>query len=168
MNHRLTNDIIRICAALNSCGVQYVIVGGTAVAFHGYYRKSINSAGETTEKPDLDIWFNPTYENYFKLLSGLEQLSIDVSNFKAETTVDPRRSFFRYAFENYTLDLIPELKSKIKFEIANSHLVIVNIDNIEIPIIGLADLITDKKINGRKKDLDDVTQLELLRKKDRK
>lgn len=36
---------------------------GTAVALNGYYRHSINIAGELTDKPDIDIWYNPTYEN---------------------------------------------------------------------------------------------------------
>jgi hypothetical protein len=68
MEKSLTNEILRVCRILNKNGVQYLIVGGTAVAFHGYFRWSQNSTDAPTEKFDLDIWYNPTYDNYFKLL----------------------------------------------------------------------------------------------------
>ena len=72
MESSLVNSILSVCSTLNKFSVEYIIVGGTAVALHGYYRHSMNAAGEKTEKPDLDFWYNPTYENYFKLLNALE------------------------------------------------------------------------------------------------
>ena len=57
-----------------------MIVGGIAVALHGHFRQSIKLAGIATDKPDLDFWYNPTYENYFNLLNALEDLGQDVQN----------------------------------------------------------------------------------------
>jgi len=68
-------------------------VGGTAVALHGYFRPSLNESGLPAEKPDLDFWYNPAYDNYFRLLNALEELGEDVSEFKAEIAPNPRRSF---------------------------------------------------------------------------
>ena len=68
MKKSLTEDILLVCQILNKNAVQYLIVGGTAVAFHGYFRWSQNPSGDPAEKFDLDIWYNPTYDNYFKLL----------------------------------------------------------------------------------------------------
>jgi hypothetical protein len=48
--------------------VEYLVVGGTAVALHGYFRQSHDPSGQLMEKHDLDFWYNPTYDNYFKLL----------------------------------------------------------------------------------------------------
>ena len=59
-----------------------MIVGGAAVALHGYYRLSMNLDGKIAKKPDLDIWYNPTYSNYFKLLNVLEDLGQDVTKLK--------------------------------------------------------------------------------------
>lgn len=56
MEKSLTNHILDVCKALNKNKVQYLIVGGTAVAFHGYFRWSHNASGEPTDKFDLDIW----------------------------------------------------------------------------------------------------------------
>lgn len=55
MNSSLSKIIIKICGVLNKHGVQYLIVGGTAVALHGYFRDSINLAGLISYKPDLDF-----------------------------------------------------------------------------------------------------------------
>ncbi len=111
MEPSLTNSILSVCRSLNKFSVEYIIVGGTAVALNGYYRYSMNVAGEITTKPDLDFWYNPNYDNYFKLLNALEDLGQDVTQFKEEQTPDPKKSFFRYEFENFTLDFLPELKA---------------------------------------------------------
>ncbi len=62
--------------------MQYIIIGGTSVALNGYYRHSINLAGELTDKPDIDIWYNPTYENYFNLLKVIEELGARCNKFQ--------------------------------------------------------------------------------------
>jgi hypothetical protein len=56
IDSNLISGILRICGAFNKYNVQYMIVGGMAVALHGYFRKSINITGAPTEKPDLDFW----------------------------------------------------------------------------------------------------------------
>lgn len=78
MQGNITNEITQVCQILNKNEVQYLIVGGTAVAFHGYFRWSQNSDGTQSDKFDLDIWYNPTYDNYFKLLRALAELGQDV------------------------------------------------------------------------------------------
>jgi len=93
MTDNFTDNILIICKALNKHSVQYLIVGGTAVALHGYFRPSLNESGLPAEKPDLDFWYNPAYDNYFRLLNALEELGEDVSEFKAEIAPNPRRSF---------------------------------------------------------------------------
>jgi len=115
MENSLVNSILSVCRSLNKFSVEYIVVGGTAVALHGYYRHSMNVAGEIAEKPDLDFWYNPTYDNYFKLLKALEDLGQDITKFKEEQTPNPKRSFFRYEFEKFTLDFLPELKASLKF-----------------------------------------------------
>ena len=50
MENNLNDSILRVCAVLNKHSVQYMIVGGTAVALHGYFRPSINLAGSPAEK----------------------------------------------------------------------------------------------------------------------
>lgn len=103
MQRNITNEITRVCQILNKNDVQYLIVGGTVVAFHGYFRWSQNSDGSPSDKFDLDIWYNPTYDNYFKLLKALAELGQDVKEFFAEKTPDPKKSYFKFVLENLHL-----------------------------------------------------------------
>ena len=168
MESSLTDSILNICKALNKCSVEYLIVGGTAVALHGYYRHSTDAAGEIAEKPDLDFWYNPSYDNYFKLLTALEDLGQDVTKFRNEKTPDPKRSFFRYEFEKFTLDFLPALKATLKFRSSFSRREVVALNGTEIPFINYADLIADKKANGRLKDITDLEKLDLNQRRDKK
>jgi hypothetical protein len=159
MDSSLVNSILNVCRSLNKFSVQYIVVGGTAVALHGHYRHSINVTGEIAEKPDLDFWYNPTYENYFKLLSALEDLGQDVTKFKEEQTPNPKTSFFKYEFEKFTLDFLPELKASLKFRTCFNKREVVTFNDTEIPFINYEDLIIDKKATARAKDIADVEQL---------
>jgi hypothetical protein len=164
MESSLTDNILDVCKALNKFSVEYLIVGGTAVALHGFYRHSMNVDGETAAKPDLDFWYNPTYDNYFKLLNALEGLGQDVTKFKEEQTPDPKRSFFRYEFEKFTLDFLPELKASLKFRSSFDKREIVAFNDTEIPFINYDDLILDKKANARPKDITDIEKLDSIEK----
>ncbi len=55
MENSLIDSILETCKILNSNKVKYLIVGGTAVGFHGYYRESKNSLGKPLSKHDLDF-----------------------------------------------------------------------------------------------------------------
>ncbi|RYZ52146.1 MAG: hypothetical protein EOO14_17085 [Chitinophagaceae bacterium] len=159
MESSLADNILTVCRTLNKFSLEYMIVGGTAVALHGYYRHSMNVIGEIAEKPDLDFWYNPTYHNYFKLLNALEELGQDVTKYKDEQTPNPKKSFFRYEFEKFTLDFLPELKAPLPFRQSFNKKEIITLKEIEIPFICFEDLISDKKANARLKDITDIEKL---------
>jgi hypothetical protein len=163
MENSLTDSILIVCRTLNKFSVEYIIVGGTAVALHGYYRHSTNVTGEIAKKPDLDFWYNPTYDNYFKLLNALEGLGQDVSRFRDEQSPDPKKSFFRYEFEKFTLDFLPELRAPLRFRQSFDSREIVTLNDVEIPFINYEDLISDKKANARPKDIIDIEKLDTNR-----
>lgn len=50
MNKNIAENIIMVCNALTKYSVEYLIVGGTAVAVHGYFRWSYDQAGSLAEK----------------------------------------------------------------------------------------------------------------------
>ncbi|MCZ4500949.1 MAG: hypothetical protein JWQ74_3504 [Marmoricola sp.] len=164
MNDNLVDGILAVCRVLNDQGVEYLAVGGTAVALHGYYRLSTNSAGAVTDKPDVDVWYNPTYGNYFKLLQALQALGQNVRAFQAEQAPNPKKSFFRYEFEQFTLDLLPELKAVLPFGTSYRNREVLTLHDVAIPLISLDDLLADKAVNARPKDLIDIAQLKANRK----
>jgi hypothetical protein len=164
MDSNLANCLLKICEVFNKHDLKCMIVGGTAVALHGYFRHSMNISGEIADKPDIDFWFNPTYENYFNLLNALSDLGQDVQKFREEQAPNPKKSFFKYVFEDFTLDLLPQIKAPIKFRDSYKNREVVNIKGIDISFINLEDLLKDKEATSRPKDLNDVEQLKELNK----
>ena len=165
MDDNLANSIFAVCKVLNKHSVQYMIVGGIAVALHGYFRQSHNSSGSTADKLDLDFWYNPTYNNYFKLLDALEELGQDVFEFKNETAPNPKKSYFKLEFEKFTLDFLPELNGLSRFSTSFKEREIVNLHNIEISFLNYNDLIKNKSVNARAKDMIDIEQLKVKKNK---
>lgn len=165
MEDNLKNSLLTVCTLLEKHNVQYMLIGGTAVALNGYYRHSINIAGELTDKPDIDIWYNPTYENYYNILKVMEELGQDITEFRKEQRPNPHKSFFKLDFDNFTLDILPEIKATIKFFDANKRKETVEFNDTQIHYMNYFDLIEDKKSTARKKDLEDIEQ---LKKKDGK
>ncbi|WP_295790781.1 hypothetical protein [Mucilaginibacter sp.] len=163
MEDKLKNSLLTVCRLLEKYDVQYMLVGGTAVALNGYYRHSINTAGQLTDKPDIDLWYNPTYENYFNFLKVIEELGHDITAFKNEHNPNPRKSFFRLDFDEFTLDALPEIKADIKFAKSNQRKETVELEAIKIHFMHYYDLIEDKNATARKKDLEDIEQLRKIR-----
>lgn len=164
MENSLTEDIFNVCRVLNKHSIQYILVGGAAVALHGYFRPSMDSIGTFADKPDLDFWYNPTYENYFKLLNALEELGKDVTAFKEEQAPNPKKSFFKYQFKNFSVDFLPELKAALIFRTSFDNREVVTLNDVDIPFINYRDLLTDKQATSRPKDIHDIEQLELKKK----
>lgn len=159
MRSDLSKSILHVCEVLNRNDVKYIIVGGAAVALHGYFRMSMNLWGEISEKPDLDFWYNPTYENYFNLLNALGDLGQNVQEFKDEQTPNPKKSFFKFETDDFTLDFLPELKAPLKFRQAFQNRETVTLNGIDIHFLGFDELIQDKEATARPKDINDIEQL---------
>ncbi|AYQ34403.1 nucleotidyl transferase AbiEii/AbiGii toxin family protein [Runella sp. SP2] len=153
------SSISSIFTSLNKHHVQFLVVGGMAVAFYGHSRLSTNIAGEITEKPDIDIWYNPNYENYYSLLNAVKDLGKDITFYLNEVNPDPKKSFFKFEFDNYTLDCLPRINAPLKFSESYIRREIFTGNELEIPFISREDLIADKKITGRPKDLSDIAHL---------
>jgi predicted nucleotidyltransferase len=161
MENNFINDLVKVCKFLEHYGVEYLIVGGTAVALHGYFRITTDADGKPNEKHDLDIWYNPTYENYFNLLEALNQLGLDTTQYKEESAPNPKRSYFKFETENFSFDFLPELLSLKKFRDSFRRKEVVDIDGTLIFFVSYEDLINEKKESGRSKDLNDIKQLKI-------
>lgn len=153
------NHIIVVCQALQSHSVEYLVVGGTAVGFHGYYRPSKTSDDTLAEKDDLDFWYNPTYSNYFNLLKALNDLGLNAEEFLKEQTSQPETSFFKYNLSDFTLDFLPKIPGHAKFRDCYKRRVVSIIEDVEISILSFDDLIVSKGSTNRKKDIEDIKAL---------
>ncbi len=77
----LAPDFDEFIASLNAHGVDFVIVGAYALAFHGAPRFT----------GDLDVLVRPTLDNAKRLLVAIESFGFPVTELSAESIVDQHR-----------------------------------------------------------------------------
>jgi hypothetical protein len=156
MSNPAAAHIKSICSSLNEHSVEYLLVGGTAMAFYGAYRMTTKPSGELADKYDFDFWYNPTYANFYKLLKALAALGFDVKKHFDENTPKPRESYFKYESEYFTLDFLPEILGHSDFDVAYKRKQTRKLDEIRIYIISNKDLYIAKRASLRQKDKDDI------------
>jgi predicted nucleotidyltransferase len=138
---------------LNLQEVEYLVVGGYALAFHGKPRHT----------GDLDIWINISETNAAKMVNVLDEfgvgsLGLSRADFLKEGYVS------QIGYPPLRIDILNSIDG-ISFPAAYRNKQTLKLEEIEISYIGLEDLIANKKATGRSQDLTDVKQLAKLPKK---
>jgi hypothetical protein len=106
----MLNQLTYVCQIFNRHNLKYLIVGGSAVINYGYIRVTIDSNNQPSDRPDIDIWFEPTYDNYLKsLCDSLEDMGLDGDNYRKGST-NIRKCFISESFDDFDLDCLPILE----------------------------------------------------------
>lgn len=144
------DDFKEFIEALNGAEVEYVLVGGYSVILHGYSRTT----------GDLDIWVNPTPENYRKLARAFSQFGMPVFDMtEARFLNTDENDVFSFGRPPVGIDLMTKVKG-LDFESVFEKSDWFEIDeNLKVRAIRLADLLTAKQAANRPKDLDDIENL---------
>lgn len=138
---------------LNKSKVQYMIIGGVAVNVHGYTRAT----------GDLDIWYNSTKVNYINLLKAINEFGYDTTEIENAIN-DPLKTFIRVPLESFYVELLAIIDGKSDYDKVYARTYDFNIDdNLIVKVIGYDDLIQNKIMSRRAKDLEDIAQLERRR-----
>lgn len=139
---------------LNTSNVQYMIIGGVAVNVHGFTRAT----------GDLDIWYNPTNENFVNLIQAINEFGFETSEIENAIS-DPLKAFIRIPLDNFYVELLAVIDGKLNYEDVYSRTYDFKLDDhLEVKVIGYDDLIQNKIMSRRAKDLEDIAQLERRRK----
>ena len=137
----------RLLSALSSKEVDYLVVGGYAVIYHGYVRTT----------GDIDIWVALNLENGAKLESAIRSLGFNPPGMKAEWFLR-KGSVLRIGQEPLRFDIINEIDG-VSFADCFSRRVTTELEGVEVNFISLPDLKINKKAAGRNKDLADLDYL---------
>ncbi len=143
----LNQDFKEFFQLLNANDVRYMIVGGYAVAYHGYPRY--------TKDIDIWIWVNP--ENADKVVKtlrdfGFESLGLQASDFlEAEIII-------QLGYAPNRIDLIMGVPG-VNFEECYAKRVEEEIGGISLSFIDLENLKKSKQASGRLQDLADIENL---------
>lgn len=149
-----TGDVLSLLNLLNEHRVEYMIIGGTAVNIHGFSRAT----------GDMDIWFNPTPENFSRLLQSVELFGFEVPDEFRNLDYIRNRGLIRLPLEKFYIEFLADVGENFQFDKLYPRCETTVIDeNLELKVIGYTDLISLKLSVHRAKDLEDVKNLERVR-----
>ena len=132
---------------LNANDVKYLVIGGFAVAYHGYPRYT----------KDIDFWIWAHPENAEKVIKTIKDFGFGMMGFQIEDLLNPE-NVIQLGYEPNRIDLIVDLEG-LNFEICFANCKDAEFEGIPIHFINLDDLVKNKLSTGRLKDKVDAQTL---------
>jgi hypothetical protein len=145
---RLPRDLKEFIGSLNSESVEYAIVGGWALSFHGRPRYT----------QDLDILIRATPENAARLEIAIERFGFASLGLTASDFLAPGQ-VIQLGHPPSRIDLLTSLTGISEKEIWDS-VEPGELDGVPVQFIGRAALIRNKKATDRPRDRADVEELD--------
>ena len=145
---KLTPDLKEFFQLLNANKVRYLVIGGYAVAFHGYPRY--------TKDIDIWIWINP--ENAARVVQTLKDFGFASLGLEESDFLEPE-TIIQLGYAPNRIDLIMGVPG-VDFEESYNSRVDDHIDGVRLSFIDLENLKKAKKASGRLQDLADIENLE--------
>jgi hypothetical protein len=146
----LNEDFVDLLRALSAAEARFLVVGGYAVAIPGRPRAT----------KDLDVWVQPTLENAGRVMRALVEFGAPLQDLVERDLATPG-VWFQMGLAPNRVDVITEVPG-LSFDSAWERRTEAIIDGLVVPVVGLEDLIANKRASGRPQDLADVAALERL------
>ncbi|MEM1177454.1 MAG: hypothetical protein AAGM22_03855 [Acidobacteriota bacterium] len=146
----LAKDVIEFIELLNSSSVEYLIVGGHAVGFHGFPRMT----------GDVDFFVRANDENATRLIEVFRKFGFEDAENLRPAFVKVGRSI-KVGVAPNRIDVITGI-SGVGFDEAWASRVSGRLGPIPVKIIGRDSLLKNKRAAGRPKDLIDAAEIERL------
>lgn len=143
----LDQDFKEFIQSLNNNSVQYLIVGGYAVALHGYPRYT----------KDIDIWIALDQKNADNMVHAIDEFGFGSLGLKTDDFLEPG-VFIQLGYPPKRIDIITTLQG-IQFAECYQSRVEVEIEGVKVDFIDLENLKKNKRAVGRKQDLADLEKL---------
>jgi len=145
---QLPPDFREFLQLLNSNGIEYLVVGGYAVTYHGSPRATA----------DLDIWVAVNAQNAAKLIDALRAFGFTGKPISPDFFLKPHQ-IVRIGMPPLRIELLTTI-SGVGFADCYARRKTDILQGVEVSFISLDDLKTNKKAAGRLKDLTDLQSLE--------
>lgn len=147
MPHDLNPDFQDFIDLLTSQGVDFLVVGAHALAFHGIARYT----------EDLDVWVRRTENNVLRLRSALNEFGIVITEEAAKGLLGERRMLF-FGVEPRRIDVLNFLDG-CDYDQASERAVDQELGGTPVRILSLEDYVATKRASGRVKDQSDLALL---------
>jgi hypothetical protein len=143
----MNRDFAEMLSALFAARAEFLVVGAHALAAHGFPRAT----------GDLDIWVNATPENAPRVWKALVEFGAPLEDLALEELSRPG-IIFQMGQPPHRIDVITRIDGVV-FADAWPNRLEATIDGRELPLLGRADLVTNKRAAGRPKDVADLATL---------
>ena len=144
----LNPDFRDVLSLFNAEGVEYMVVGGYALAAHGLPRAT----------GDIDLWIRPSAENAARTYRALLAFGAPADRF-AEKDFESDDLIFQIGVPPSRVDVITSIEG-VHFDEAWTNREVVEVEGIQLSVIGRQELIRNKRAVGRPQDKADVARLE--------
>lgn len=144
----LNPDFKDMLSALTEEEVEFLVVGAYAMAAHGVPRAT----------GDLDFWVRRSEENARRLIRALVAFGAPTEEISPGDFLS-RDLVFQIGVEPNRIDFLTNVDG-VEFEEAWPNRTVAEVEGIDVPVIGLDDLIRNKRAVGRTRDLADIEALE--------
>jgi len=132
---QLNSDFKEFLRLLSSRGVEYLLLGGYAVNYYGFVRAT----------GDIDLWIRVSPENAEKIALALEDFGF--TGLSPEIFLE-RGKIFRMGVPPARIEMLTA-PSGVEFDASYARRKMDVIDGLELPIIGLEDLLQNKRASGQ-------------------
>ena len=138
-------DLKRLARLLNEAHAEYALVGGYAIASHGFSRQS----------EDIDLLVNPSAENSRRWILALSQLP-DQATRALEEEPDVFAEDRRYALrvnDEFTVDIMPSVAGH-SWDEMQPYIETIHLDGVPLRVLNLEGLLLTKQGNRPKDQMD--------------
>jgi len=147
----LAKDFEDFVKLLNQHEVEYMVVGGYALALHGKPRHT----------GDLDIWINVSENNAERMIRVLKDFGLSSMSFTKEDFLKPGY-MSQIGYPPLRIDILNTIDG-IKFKDAAKNMNSIEVeDDYKINYIGLKDFVKNKQATGRIQDLADIKEIKKI------
>jgi hypothetical protein len=143
----LSKDFREFLELLSAHEVRYLVIGGFAVAFHGYPRFT----------GDFDIWIDRTLENAERMRKVFDEFGFSSLNIRLEDLTSPNR-ILQLGYPPVRIDILTSADG-VDFDVCFEERITSIIDDVAIHFIDLDNLRKNKRAVGRIQDLADLENL---------
>jgi hypothetical protein len=143
----LPEDFKEFLKLLNEADVQYLLIGGYAVGYHGYPRATA----------DMDIWVAIASDNAAKLVEVFHRFGMQDPHV-TPALFQERGKIIRMGVPPMRIEVLTEIDG-VDFAECYAARVTANIDGQPVQLISREHLRKNKRAAGRHKDLDDLENL---------
>ena len=147
MDQELANDFKEFLRLLRAHRVEYLLIGGWAVGYHGYPRST----------DDLDVWIAISPANAERIVKVLSDFGFAVPELSTALFLQPDQ-IVRMGFEPVRIEVMTSI-SGVQFDECYRERLETTLDDEPVSLISLRHLKINKKASGRLKDLSDLENL---------